>query len=112
MKRGLSGAKPERVCHWLFAAMGLRRTDELHDLYHGSGAVKAAWDVDDATTGSRYSHHQNARGPTSPRVSPEGATARGSRPLGVSGFGSAWRVGRAGVSARDTTRRLTRAPAV
>jgi hypothetical protein len=45
MRRGLSGAKPERVCHWLFGAMGLRRTDELHDLFHGSGAVKAAWET-------------------------------------------------------------------
>jgi hypothetical protein len=45
MKRGLSGAKPEVVCHWLFAAMGLRRTDQLDDLFHGSGAVKAAWET-------------------------------------------------------------------
>jgi hypothetical protein len=44
MRRGLSGAKPERFCHWLFAVMGLRRTDELHDLFHGSGAVARAWE--------------------------------------------------------------------
>jgi hypothetical protein len=44
MKRGLTGAKPEKVCHWLFAVMGLRRTDELHDLFVGSGAVSAAWE--------------------------------------------------------------------
>lgn len=43
LKRGLTGAKPERFCHWLFAAMGLRRSDELHDLFPGSGAVMAAW---------------------------------------------------------------------
>lgn len=45
MKRGLTGAKPQVVCHWLFAAMGLRRTDRLDDLFHGSGAVKAAWET-------------------------------------------------------------------
>jgi hypothetical protein len=45
MKRGLTGVKPERVCHWLFGVMGLRRTDTLDDLYSGSGAVTAAWDT-------------------------------------------------------------------
>jgi hypothetical protein len=45
MRRGLAGAKPERVCHWLFGAMGLRRTDELHDLFPGSGAVARAWET-------------------------------------------------------------------
>jgi hypothetical protein len=43
--RAASGAKPEVVCHWLFAVMGLRRTDTLVDLYHGSGAVKDAWET-------------------------------------------------------------------
>jgi hypothetical protein len=46
MKRGLSGAKPEAVCHWLFAVMGLRPgLDQLDDLYHGSGAVARAWET-------------------------------------------------------------------
>jgi hypothetical protein len=44
MKRGLTGAKPERVCHWLFEACGLRPDDDLHDLFPGSGAVTDAWD--------------------------------------------------------------------
>lgn len=44
LKRGLTGAKPERWCHWLFGVMGLRRTDSLDDLYPGSGAVSAAWE--------------------------------------------------------------------
>lgn len=44
LKRGLTGVKPERFCHWLFAAMGLRPTDELHDLFPGSGAVSQAWE--------------------------------------------------------------------
>lgn len=45
MKRGLTGAKPERMCHWLFGAMGMRPgLDQLDDLFHGSGAVKRAWE--------------------------------------------------------------------
>jgi hypothetical protein len=43
LKRGLTGVKPERVCHWLFEAAGLQADDELHDLYPGSGAVTDAW---------------------------------------------------------------------
>ena len=45
MQRGLSGAKPERVCHWLFECMGADSNDELIDLYPGSGAVSRAWDT-------------------------------------------------------------------
>ena len=44
MRRGLTGAKPDGFCFWLFAAMGLRPCDELHDLFPGSGAVARAWD--------------------------------------------------------------------
>lgn len=44
MKRGLTGAKPERLCFWIFEAMGLEPTDELHDLFPGSGAVTRAWE--------------------------------------------------------------------
>lgn len=44
MGRGLSGAKPERFCWWLFSVMGLCAGDRLVDLYPGSGAVTAAWD--------------------------------------------------------------------
>lgn len=43
MRRGLSGAKPERVCWWLFDVLGAQPTDTLDDLYPGSGAVTAAW---------------------------------------------------------------------
>lgn len=43
MRRGLSGVKPERVCHWLFEVVGAEPTDELHDLFPGSGAVSRAW---------------------------------------------------------------------
>ncbi len=44
LKRGLTGAKPENVCRWLFEVMGCEPDDELHDLYPGTGAVSAAWD--------------------------------------------------------------------
>jgi hypothetical protein len=44
LKRGLTGAKPERLCHWLFEACGLCPDDELDDLFPGSGAVMGAWD--------------------------------------------------------------------
>lgn len=45
LKRGLTGAKPERVCWWIFDMLGLRPDDELDDLFPGSGAVGRAWDV-------------------------------------------------------------------
>lgn len=43
MKRGLTGAKPEKVCHWAFEMVGARPEDELVDLYPGTGAVTKAW---------------------------------------------------------------------
>lgn len=43
MKRGLTGAKPENVCHWAFEMAGAERDDEMHDLFPGSGAVTRAW---------------------------------------------------------------------
>ena len=43
LQRGLSGAKPEKVCFWVFAFLGLRPGDELVDLFPGSGAVTRAW---------------------------------------------------------------------
>jgi len=45
MQRGLVGAKPERVCRWLFEVMGCEPGDELHDLFPGSGAVTRAWEA-------------------------------------------------------------------
>lgn len=44
MKKGLSGAKPERFCYWLFNVMGLRPADQLDDLFPGSRAVSTAWE--------------------------------------------------------------------
>ena len=43
MKRGLTGAKPEAVCHWAFEMVGARPDDDLHDLFPGTGAVSQAW---------------------------------------------------------------------
>jgi hypothetical protein len=43
MKKGLTGAKPEAVCHWCFELLGARPEDELHDLFPGTGAVTKAW---------------------------------------------------------------------
>lgn len=44
LKRGLTGAKPEKVCHWAFELVGAMPDDELHDLFSGTGAVARAWD--------------------------------------------------------------------
>lgn len=43
LRRGLTGAKPERVCRWLFEVLGMERDDELVDLFPGTGAVTDAW---------------------------------------------------------------------
>lgn len=45
LKRGLTGVKPQRVCHWLFEVMGCEPEDELDDLFPGTGAVTTAWEV-------------------------------------------------------------------
>ncbi len=44
LKRGLTGAKPEAVCHWCFDLLGMEPDDELEDLFPGSGAVSRAWE--------------------------------------------------------------------
>jgi hypothetical protein len=43
MRRGFPGAKPDKVCFWLFEGMNLVPGDEFHDLFPGSGAVGEAW---------------------------------------------------------------------
>lgn len=43
LRKGLTGAKPEKVCHWAFEMVGARPDDELIDLYPGTGAVTKAW---------------------------------------------------------------------
>lgn len=54
LKRGLTGAKPEKVCLWLFEMVGAEIGDVLDDLYPGTGAVGRAWkswEASWATTG-------------------------------------------------------------
>lgn len=43
LKRGLTGTKPEAVCHWAFELVGAEPSDELSDLFPGTGAVTRAW---------------------------------------------------------------------
>lgn len=43
LRRGLTGAKPEKVCHWAFEMVGARPTDSFEDLFPGTGAVGRAW---------------------------------------------------------------------
>lgn len=45
MKKGLTGAKPPKVCRWLFEALGANTEDTLEDLYPGTGIVKDTWDA-------------------------------------------------------------------
>jgi len=45
LKRGLVGAKPERVCHWAFEMAGAHPDDILSDLFPGTGAVSRAWET-------------------------------------------------------------------
>jgi len=39
----MRGGKPQVVARWLFQAAGLEPSDELDDLYPGSGAISYAW---------------------------------------------------------------------
>ena len=43
LRRGLTGTKPEAVCHWCFEMVAARPEDTLDDLFPGTGAVSAAW---------------------------------------------------------------------
>jgi len=43
MKKGLTGAKPAKVCAWAFEMLGAHPDDELVDLFPGTGAVTVAW---------------------------------------------------------------------
>lgn len=40
--KGLTGAKPEELCWWVFEALGMTPEDEFHDLFPGTGAVSRA----------------------------------------------------------------------
>jgi hypothetical protein len=43
LKKGLTGAKPEAFCRWVFDLIGAHPGDEFVDLFPGSGAVSRAW---------------------------------------------------------------------
>jgi hypothetical protein len=43
LERGLTGAKPEKVCHWAFDLVGAEPNDTLVDMFYGTGAVTRAW---------------------------------------------------------------------
>lgn len=43
LKRGLTGAKPEAFCFWVFDLLNVGPGDTLVDLFPGSGAVTEAW---------------------------------------------------------------------
>ena len=43
LKRGLTGSKPEKVCHWAFELVGAELGDDLVDMFPGTGAVTKAW---------------------------------------------------------------------
>jgi hypothetical protein len=43
MRRGFPGAKPDKVCFWIFEGLNLEPEDDFHDLFYGSGAVTEAW---------------------------------------------------------------------
>lgn len=43
LRKGLTGAKPEAVCHWAFELVGACPGDDLADLFPGTGAVSAWW---------------------------------------------------------------------
>lgn len=44
LKRGLTGAKPEKVCFWIFEGLNLEDGDEFRDQFPGSGAVTRAYE--------------------------------------------------------------------
>jgi hypothetical protein len=44
MRKGFPGAKPAKVCFWLFDFLGLELEDEFVDLFPGSGAVSDAYE--------------------------------------------------------------------
>lgn len=45
MQKGFPGAKPWRVCWWIFDFLNLHPEDEFHDLFPGSGAVTEAHEL-------------------------------------------------------------------
>jgi len=44
-EKGLMGAKPLRLCFWIFDILGAEPDDDFDDLYPGTGIVSRAWEV-------------------------------------------------------------------
>lgn len=44
LRKGLSGAKPEPVCRWVFDLLGMKADDSFDDLYPGTGIVTRVWE--------------------------------------------------------------------
>lgn len=44
LRRGLTGAKPEEFCFWLFDVLGIQQGDDFADLFPGTGGVTVALD--------------------------------------------------------------------
>ena len=42
---GLTGAKPDEFCYWIFELLNMKPGDELADLFPGTGRVARAWEV-------------------------------------------------------------------
>ena len=45
LRRGLTGAKPEKVVHWAIELAGAQPQDTLIDMFPGTGAVGLAWET-------------------------------------------------------------------
>ncbi len=43
LRKGLTGAKPETFCWWLFSLLGLQADDEFVDVFPGTGIVGATF---------------------------------------------------------------------
>lgn len=44
LRKGLTGAKPEKFCRWVLELLNVRPGDELHDLFPGTGAMGRAFE--------------------------------------------------------------------
>lgn len=45
LKKGLTGAKPPKVCAWIFDLLNARPGDDLVDLFPGTGIVSTTWET-------------------------------------------------------------------
>lgn len=43
LKKGLTGAKPENLCYWIFDVLNMQPQDNFYDLFPGTGIVGDAW---------------------------------------------------------------------